>query len=268
MSFLKPNNIKDLLIHIGAVIGLALVVVLFVFYVWLPISTNHGDTISVPDIVGIEESQLPEFLEDRNLRYEVTEDSSYSPDYPPLSVLTQVPPPNAKVKENRKIYVTLNSKNPPLVKMPKVEHLSLKSVQMVLKSYDFKLGKIRYVPDQFFGVVHEAKINGRTVLEGEKIEKGTVIDLVVGDGYGNTVFQSPNLVGLELEEAKFVIIGSGLKVGNIQYSATKPNDEDISPDGVLSQYPQPKSVLRIGDPVDLWVYKPDSISHQSNILDN
>lgn len=282
MSFRKPTSIKDFLIHLGVLIGGSLLIVVIVFYVWLPITTNHGETITVPNIQGMTVDELDEFLSKRNLRFEATADSSYSPDHPPLAVLRQVPMPNTKVKENRKIYVTLNAESPPKVKMPKVEDLSLKSAIMVLKSYDLKRGEVRLVPDVFFGVVHEARLNGRVVLEGERIEKGSVIDLVAGDGYGNTIFQSPNLIGLEQEEAEVAIIGSGLKIGKIR-STDKSlagfgivdslgNDaleyRDIAPGTVQQQYPRPERRVRIGDPIDIWIYKPDTISNTATILDN
>lgn len=283
MIFRKPTSIKDLLIHLLIVLGSALLILIIVFYVWLPISTNHGETITVPDVQGLTVDELEEFLEKRNLRYEATADSSYSPDFPPLAVLNQVPAPNTKVKENRKIYVTLNSETPPLVKCPKLIDLSLKAAQMVLRSYNLKLGDVDYVPDpDVFGTVHEARIDGRVLYEGERIEKGSVVDLIVGDGYGNTVFQSPNLIGLDREEAEFVIIGSGLKVGKVNFTdkskagfnaidstgADIIEYREISPGTVQQQYPRPERRLKIGDPVDLWVYKPDSIRNAPTILDN
>jgi beta-lactam-binding protein with PASTA domain len=282
MSFFKPASLKDLFIHLGVIIGTSLFLLFFLFYIYLPIKTNHGETITVPDVVGMSIKELSEFLDRRNLRFEVVEDSSYSAEYEPLAVLRQVPKPNAKVKENRKIYVTLNAERPPLVRMPKVEDLSLKSAQMVLKSYDLKLGRIRFVPDVFFGVILEAKMEGRDVLEGEHIEKGSIIDLVVGDGYGNTIFQSPNLIGLDQEEAEVVIIGSGLKVGKITRTTTSKAGftvQDtlgmdmiefrvISSGSVQQQYPRAEKILKIGDPIDLWVYRPDSLSVNRTILDN
>lgn len=282
MSFQKPTSAKDYLMHLGVLIGSSLLIVIIVFYVWLPITTNHGETITVPDIQGMTVNELEDFLSKRSLRFEPTADSSYSPDYPPLAVLRQVPAPNTKVKENRKIYVTLNAESPPKVRMPKVEDLSLKSSMMVLKSYDLKLGAVKYVPDVFFGVVHEARMNGRAVLEGERIEKGSSIDLIVGDGYGNTVFQSPRLIGLEQEEAEIAIIGSGLKIGKISFTDKSlagfsaldslGNDileyREISPGTVQQQYPRPERRVKIGDPVDIWIYKPDSLSNTATILDN
>ena len=277
MSFLKPNSIKDLLIHLAIIVSIAAVITVLVFYVWLPVSTNHGETITVPDIKGMTIDEFPEFLEKHELRFEVTADSSYSPTEKPLAVLRQVPAPNAKVKENRKIYVTLNAESPPKVRMPRVEDLSLKSALMTLKAYDLKFGKPKYVPDAFF-VVHEAQINGRTVLEGEQVEKGSTIDLVIGNGFGNTVFQSPLLLGLDLEEAQTVILGSGLEVGTINSTEKSKagyfeNDttiyRDVSPGSIQNQVPKPGVVLQIGDQVDLWVYRPDSLAHDSpNLLDN
>ncbi|MEO1253506.1 MAG: PASTA domain-containing protein, partial [Bacteroidota bacterium] len=212
MSFKKPTSVKDFVIHLLVILGTSILIVMLVFYLWLPMTTNHGETITVPDIQGMTVDELTDFLGKRSLRFEATADSSYSPNHPPLAVLRQVPSPNTKVKENRKIYVTLNTESPPLVKMPDLIDKSLKSALMTLNSYDLKRGNIKYIPDEFFNVVVEMKLDGRTLLEGEKIEKGSFVDLVVGNGFGNTVFRSPNLIGLDQEEAEFVIIGSGLKV--------------------------------------------------------
>ncbi|MEP0985579.1 PASTA domain-containing protein [Ekhidna sp.] len=281
MSFRKPTSFLDFLTHLGVLIGSSVLIIVIVFYVWLPLSTNHGETITVPDIQGMTVSELEDFLGKRDLRFEATADSSYSPDHPPLAVLRQVPAPNTKVKENRKIYVTLNSESPPKVRMPKVEDLSIKSALMTLKSYDLIFGEIKYVPDDFF-VVLEARMNGREVLEGERIEKGSVIDLVAGNGYGNTIFQSPNLIGLDQEEAEFAILGSGLRVGKIRdtdksmagFAAVDSIGNDILeyrsilPGTVQQQYPRPEKRVRINDPIDIWIYKPDSVSNTATILDN
>ena len=281
MSFKKPANLKDFSIHLLALIGSTVLIVIIVFKVWLPLTTNHGETISVPDIKGMTVHELDEFLGKRNLRFEVTADSSYSPDFPALAVLRQVPKPNTTVKENRKIYVTLNAESPPEVRMPDLIDKSLKSAMMTLNSYDLKRGDITYIPDDFFVVV-EVRTNGREILAGEKIEKGSFIDLVVGNGFGNTVFQSPNLIGLEQEEAEFVIFGSGLKVGKIRITdkSLAGFDEvdsigqdiieykNILPGTVQNQYPKPETRIKIGDPIDIWIYKPDSVSNTATILDN
>ncbi|MEQ9007664.1 MAG: PASTA domain-containing protein, partial [Ekhidna sp.] len=84
------------------------------------------------------------------------------------------------------------------------------------------------------------------------------------------------------EEAEIAIIGSGLKVGKVSstdkslagFGATDSlgNEileyRDISPGTVQQQYPRPGRRVTIGDPVDIWIYKPDSVSNTSTILDN
>ena len=72
-------------------------------------------------LIGMELNEIDEFLSDRDLRYEILDDSSYSSEYPPYTILQQNPSENEKVKENRKIYLTLNSSIPPKIKMPKIK---------------------------------------------------------------------------------------------------------------------------------------------------
>ena len=107
---------KNLMIMIGGISS----IIFFIFYIYFPFITNHGDTITVPNLIGMELNEIDEFLSDRDLRYEILDDSSYSSEYPAYTILQQNPSENEKVKENRKIYLTLNSSIPPKIKMPKI----------------------------------------------------------------------------------------------------------------------------------------------------
>ena len=151
--------LKNLMIMIGGVSS----IIFFIFYIYFPIKTNHGDTITVPNLIGIELNEIDEFLSDRDLRYEILDDSSYSSEYPPYTILQQNPSENEKVKENRKIYLTLNSSIPPKIKMPKIINGSVKNAQLILRSYDLKLGDITYVPDMARNAVLKIFINGDSI---------------------------------------------------------------------------------------------------------
>ena len=65
-----------------------------------------------------------------------------------------------KVKEGRKVYLTLNSIKPPKIKMPKLINGSVKNAQLILKTYDLFLGKINYVPDMAANAVIQQYHNG------------------------------------------------------------------------------------------------------------
>ena len=93
---------------------------MILFYLYFPIITNHWETITVPDLKGLNYDEIDDYLTQRNLKYEIIPDSSFTTDYPPLSVIFQNPIEGKKVKEGRKIYLTLNSIKPPKIKMPKL----------------------------------------------------------------------------------------------------------------------------------------------------
>jgi beta-lactam-binding protein with PASTA domain len=281
MNWFDLSSRRVATVHLGVIAVIAISGIIFFFNYYLPVTTKHGETITVPNVVGLNVSELDEFLSRRNLRFEVTEDSSYSPDYPPFTVLKQFPAENSKVKENRKIYISLNSSSPPMVKMPNLIEGSLKNAQMVLKTYDLILGKTDYKPDLIFNTVLEQRIDGRLVKSGQLVAKGSVIDVVLGDGFGNQALESPNLISLDEESARFAITGSALKIGDVQYESTgkavrverdaEGNEVfkkfQVAPGEVFKQLPEPGTAMRIKDIVHIWVYKPDSVSLSPSLLD-
>ena len=262
--------------NLSMMIGLVGIILAFIFNIYFPFKTNHGDNISVPNIIGMELNEINSFLYDRDLRYEILEDSSYSSEYSPFTVLQQNPSPGSKVKENRKIYLTINSKVPPKIKMPNIINGSVKNAQLILKSYDLKLGEINYVPDLAMNAVIKMYLNGDSLSANEPVDKGSTIDLDVGDGFGNQIFNAPDLIGLDFDEAKFTIIGTGLRLGSINYQDsgfvfTKSlNDdgdevyekEEIDPGRVFKQFPAKDIMVKIGRKVNLWIVQ-DSINEKN-----
>lgn len=224
--------------------------VLGFFYFYLPSTTNHGESISVPKITGLQLQDAETLLEEQNLRYFIN-DSTYKPDQKPFEILTQDPAPGAKVKEDRKIYISVNMKNPPMIKMPKLIDGSVKNAELILKSYDLRKGKITYVPDLQQNAVLKQFVNGKEVKPGDMVPKGALVDLHVGDGLGETEFEMPSVVGMPVDEASVLLVGQGLQIGNIIY--VQGSQE---PDGtVLKQRPfaEVGAKIRVGELVDLWV---------------
>ena len=92
----QDNTFGSLLANLGIIIAVLLVLAISYFYVYLPGVTNHGESITVPNLQGMKLDELPEFLASHDLRYTVY-DSAYSEEYPSLSVLQQLPKPGAKL---------------------------------------------------------------------------------------------------------------------------------------------------------------------------
>jgi len=248
-NILKAASWKDIvkqLVFIGIILVL---MVLFIFYFYLPVTTHHGESITVPNIVGLVYDDLDEFLTDRNFRFEVNEDSGYNSSFPAFAVLKQYPEPGQKVKENRKIFLTLNAINPPNVRMPRLIDGSLNNAERVLESYGLLRGDLIYEADPARNAVLDQLYNDESIEEGTLIPKGSKIDLVVGDGVGKVIFEMPDAKGLDVEEAKILILGSNLVIGEINYIEAP---EEI-PGTVISQSPSPEIMVRIGQKVDLWI---------------
>jgi eukaryotic-like serine/threonine-protein kinase len=246
----KANSFVDVLKHLAIMAAIIAVLVIGFFYVYLPTTTNHGETISVPRIEGMQLADAEELLDDQDLRYFIN-DSTYKPDRKPFEILTQDPAPGAKVKEGRKIYISINMKHPPMIKMPNLIDGSVKNAELILKSYELRKGKITYVPDLQENAVLKQFVNGREVKPGDLIPKGAVVDLHVGNGLGNTEFEVPNVVGMPVDEASVLLIGQGLQIGNIIYV-----QGGNGPTGtVLKQRPfaEVGAKIRVGELVDLWV---------------
>lgn len=241
----KSDTVGGLLLHIVLAACIIVLVCVFLFYAYLPHVTNHGESITVPSVEGLPITKVEEFLADHDLRYEVN-DSSYSADYPPLTVLKQYPAAGAKVKENRKIFVSVNRKNPPTVKMPNLIDGSLTNAEAVLRGSELKRGKIRLVRGPFLNVVKEMQIDGNKVVPGVLVPKGTMVDLVVMDG-GSNKLPTPNVLGFTYEDAKVNILGSNLNIGDVNLLG------DTTGGIILKQMPTPGEVIMVGDVVDIWI---------------
>jgi eukaryotic-like serine/threonine-protein kinase len=241
--------LKCIVLHFSLVAVVGSCVLFLFFHFLLPIVTHHGRFITVPNLQGISLEEVDAYLAQRNLRFEVTEEFSYEPDYPPMAVLQQYPKAGARVKEGRKIYLTLNTKTPPKIKMPNLVDGSVRNAHVRLKSHGLLLGTIKYVPDVAQNAVLEQWYQGREIATETLITQGARIDLVVGAGLGNKMVEVPQVVGMKLEDAKPLLLSVGIQVGNLAYQAVA---QPVS-GTILQQRPDAGQQVRIGEHVDLWL---------------
>lgn len=219
------------------------------FYIALPYITRQGKLVQVPDLTGVHLEALAEHLSKHHLRYVITDNSSYAADLPPFTVLQQFPSAGAWVKENRKIYLTLNAENPPLVPMPDLIDGSIRQAQLRLKNKGLKLGNIKYVPDVTKHAVLEQWHNGHPIPTGKSIHKGSTIDLVVSAGLGKQIIEVPDVVGMALEEANLILLEQGMRIAVLHYVRKK--DETVGT--IIEQKPAPGTKVQLGSAMNLWI---------------
>lgn len=244
-------SLKKILINI-LIISVLTVLLGFLFLkIYLPMQTRHGETVSVPDLSGYTYDEGIAVLERSGLHFVVSPDSGFSTEEKPLAILKQIPPANEQVKTGRKIYLTLNARNAPMLKMPNLVNTPLKNVQEILANMGLERGDIIYVPDIGINVVLEQKYRGINVPEGFEIPKGARIDLVVGDGLGNQILIVPNFVGMDEIDAEFLILGSGLRVGQKNFI----ENDSVAAGIVFRQSPPAEMQVKTGELIDLWIAK-------------
>jgi beta-lactam-binding protein with PASTA domain len=169
---------KNLLINL-LLAAVASLLALWLIFMGLNFYTRHNESVDVPNVKGEKIETAIEKIENAGLRYEIF-DSVYSDDFKKNTITEQDPDPGSKVKPGRIIYLTLNSLDVPMVKVPKLTDQSLALTKAMIKSAGFKLGEITYKHDAIGNnLVIEQLHNGDHIPPGKMLEKGSVIDLVV-----------------------------------------------------------------------------------------
>jgi beta-lactam-binding protein with PASTA domain len=245
LSYLKTKSFRN---NFFAAIFTVIAIIFIVFFS-LRYYTKHGQGLNVPSVKGLEFTKAVEKLEALGLRYEV--DSVYIMDQPPGMVIDQDPDVNTFVKDNRTIYLTINTSQAPNVKLPDIEFKSLREAQSLLEGFSLKVGDTSYKADVSRDVVLEVNYGGRAIKAGDILPKGSKIDLVLGDGRGNEDVDIPNLIGLTKDEARFSLKGSMLTLGQVTYEGTITDSANaiiVMQNPVLSDT---LSKVKIGTPVNI-----------------
>ena len=126
------------------------------------------------------------------MRYEII-DSIFDKSKLKGVVVNQDPLPNTKVKENRKIYLTINSLQTRKVYFPDIYDLTLRQAVRKLNKNGLEVGKLTYRSDIATNKILNYKVNGINIEIGQELYHGTTVDLVVGKGLSNEKILVPNL---------------------------------------------------------------------------
>mgnify|MGYP001822155897 CR=1 FL=1 len=160
----------------------AVIILCFIILKWLKASTNHGEFKTVPDLTGKSISVANVELNDMDLIMQIQDSANFNPRYPKFSVIEQEPPAGAKVKENRKIYITLNPSSYRKIQVPDLKERTFRQAKPTLEALGFKVGKITYEDNIGKDIVLKMSHKGKVLNEGDQLAKTSVVDLVLGNG--------------------------------------------------------------------------------------
>jgi len=238
-------------------LGYAIVIIVgavLVLLIWMNFYTRHGQARPVPNFIGLTMDQTVKLAKKSRLRYQVI-DSIYTTIVPRGCVAEQNPKPGFKVKKWRNVVLTINAFHPEKVAMPNLVDLPKRQAILLAESSGLEIGLLKYRPDLSIDVVIDQQFNGKNINAGDSLQKGSVIDLVLGKGLSNQRTPVPNLVGMRLDPAKDKILSSSLNLGTFEYDNTIRKEADTIHAFVYKQNPEFKhdATLQLGYPVYLWL---------------
>lgn len=254
----------NILVAIGGVFLL-----LVIFILMLGVITRHGNSKTVPYVVGKNINDVQSSLSDEGFET-VIQDSVFYDSLAPGIVIKQVPEADAVVKVNRTVYVIINRFVAPDISMPNIIGYSLRNAQYTLESQGLKLGDTTARVDFAKNTVLEMSIRGNPIKPGDKVKVGSRIDLVIASGRGDDVILVPNLIGLTLSEARILLEQYGLG-----FSAIVPSPGVTDKDNAYiyrqepNRYAEDGTRLRIrsGQLMDVWIQVEKPVTETSPVAD-
>jgi beta-lactam-binding protein with PASTA domain len=234
---LSKEFLKQLLFLAAVLIGIILLANL-----WLKFYTNHGQQLELPNFVGMEIAEARNLADHSSFEL-VVNDSVFVVGKPGGIIKDQNPKPKSLVKENRKIYITITKYGkesvtvadlPTLYGNPfeqKKAELKYRDIDCEIKDYAYDPG----APDHILEVYY----NGELIISKDvrktdvKIEKGSKLSCILSRNDGGDVM-IPDLVCLDVEEAKFLLETNKLALGSMTSKGTNEPDATLY---VVSQSP-------------------------------
>lgn len=193
-------------------------------------------------VLGLPQAEAEKALAEQGFRVKLREAREADPALPAGHVVWQDPPPYLELPSGRVVELTL-SDGPSQVPVPDVMYFDLEEARRVMTAAGLAVGGIDSVPaDTDRGVVVSTR-----PPEGTLRPPGARVDLVVSRG--PAAVRIPEVTGLTELVARERIAAAGLRIGLVSVQ----REGRGRPGTVLSQRPNPGSLLPKGGRVDLVV---------------
>ena len=221
--------------------------------IFLNVFTKHNHEISVPDLSNLTVEEASALASKAGMRVEVT-DSVFVKRMKKGAVYRQAPRAGSKVKEGRRIILTINAMNSKKVTMPNLIGYSMRQAMAELQSRGLVLGKLIYVDDMATNNVLRQLKGNREIDPGQMIESESVIDLVVGLNSGDSETYVPDVVGLKQISALDAVHANSLNISKLRFDKTVKDYDDSLNAVVYKQNPEPSEFsVKMGEDVTLYL---------------
>ena len=183
----------------------------------MPSYTRHGVAVRVPDVENRPFKKAKKLTRDRDLTVE-RQVGRYNPNVAQDVVVDQNPPPNADVKPGRRVYLTVNAGEVPMVDVPDLNGISVREAKNRVSALGLKVGTVN--PDSIPSP-YPNTITRQQPEPGDSLKTGETVNLWYSTGLGTDTVQVPSVVGQTVETAQ-----SRLRQQKLQATVVDPRTPD------------------------------------------
>ncbi len=250
--FLKsPIFLRNFLAWLGMMIALV-----FLINIALRFYTRHNESVQVQSYIGMTIEEATRRANDRSFRVVIT-DSIFIVDKAPGIVLDQDPKPLSRVKQRRRIYLTITKSTPDEVTLPELigsynydqytRKLRQLNIRFTVKERQFDAKLEENTILHFY--YNDRKITDTDLRQGVKVPMGSTLEFVVTERSSGFV-EIPDLVCKTYNAALFLISSNNLNIGNIFGDAS-----DLNNAYVWKQTPAYSAgqTIRMGEQIDIYL---------------
>lgn len=196
---------------------------------------------TVPNLIGMKEDDAIKKLEELNL-IPISSTTRFDEKIGKDRVMFQKPLPNAKVKEGRRIYLSISG-GEQTVAIPNLINKTLRDAQITLARNGLVLGKIDSVQSEFPVDI----VCGQQFLEGREIAKGSSIGISLSIGPEEGKVRVPGIISQTLSEAEKTLKNNSLRIGTKTYIVSST----MLPNTIVDQQPSEGSLVAVNDSVNV-----------------
>ena len=215
--------------------------------------TRHNHEITVPDLTNMSLDEAAKVVSANRMKLEVI-DSVYVRRMGKGLIYRQNPKAGSKVKEGRRILLTINAVNAKKVMMPNLIGYSMRQAKAEILSKGLQIGRLEYVTDIATNNVLKQMHEGTEITPGTMIESESKIDLVLGLNNDDCVTYAPVVTGMKFRNAVEAIHDNSLNVKDIIFDETVRDYSDSLNSVVYRQDPDyGETPLLMGMDISLYL---------------
>jgi len=198
----------------------------------LTLIIKNEDIVIVPDLIGKDLISVLEILTEAELNVKVSGSEHHS-DIPKDHVVYQHPEPGKKVKKDRNVRITV-SKGSAIVLMPDLRGIPLYEARIFLEENSLCHARESLAYDS---EIQKDAVIAQSPSPGLIVRRGECVNLLVSAGPRPRAYKMPDLEGLSLDEAMFLLENMNLVQGEIQsvFYVSKPRNVILEQEPLFGQ---------------------------------